>query len=73
MFKIYTGEITKYTYSNGDVIYGIDVVYLVRKYHGELKPQKEEVNSLNFVKLENIKGKLSPRNTQIIKDLKEVL
>ena len=73
LFKIYTGEITKCTYSNGDVIYGIDAVYLVRKYHGELKPQQEEVNSLNFVKLENIKGKLSPRNTQIIKDLKEVL
>ena len=72
-FKIYTGEATKYTYANGDVIYGIDVVYIVRKYHGELKPQKEEVNSLNFVKLEDIKGKVNSRNLQIIKDLKQIL
>ena len=72
-FKIYTGEITKYTYSNGDVIYGIDVVYIVRKYHGELKPQKEEVTSLNFVKLNDIKGKIYSRNRQIIEDLKEIL
>ena len=73
LFKIYTGELTKYTYVNGDDMYGVDVVYLVRKFHGELKPQKDEVNKLEFVKLDDIKGKLSPRNKQIIKDLKEIL
>ena len=41
LFKIYTGELTKYTYVNGDNMYGVDVVYLVRKFHGELKPQKD--------------------------------
>ena len=73
LFKIYTGELTKYTYVNGDDMYGVDVVYLVRKFHGELKPQKDEVNKLEFVKLDDIKGKLSPRNKQIIKDLKAIL
>ena len=73
LFKIYTGELTKYTYVNGDDMYGVDVVYLVRKFHGELKPQKDEVNKLVFVKLDDIKGKLSPRNKQIIKDLKAIL
>ena len=43
LFKIYTGELTKYTYVNGDQMYGVDVVYLVRKYQGKLTPQKEEV------------------------------
>ena len=73
LFKIYTGELTKYTYVNGDDMYGVDIVYLVRKFHGELKPQKDEVNKLEFVKLDDIKGKLSPRNKQIIKDLKAIL
>ena len=73
LFKIYTGELTKYTYVNGDQMYGVDVVYLVRKYQGKLTPQKEEVNRLMFVKLDDIKGNLSPRNKQIIKDLKQVL
>ena len=73
LFKIYTGELTKYTYVNGDQMYGVDVVYLVRKYKGKLTPQKEEVNRLMFVKLDDIKGNLSPRNKQIIKDLKQAL
>lgn len=73
LFKIYTGELTKYTYVNGDQMYGVDVVYLVRKYQGKLTPQKEEVNRLMFVKLDDIKGNLSPRNKQIIKDLKQAL
>ena len=73
LFKIYTGELTKYTYVNGDQMFGVDIVYLVKNYHGELKPQKEEVNKLSFVKLDDINGKLSPRNKQIIKDLKAIL
>ena len=72
-FKTYTGDITKYEYANGDVIYGIDVVYLVSNYHGDMAPQKEEVKSLKFMRLGDIQGKLSPRNKQILKDLKKFL
>ena len=70
LFNIYSGEITKYQYFNEDIIYGIDIVYLCYKYHGELKAQPEEVSELRFMKLDDIKGKLSPRNIQIIKELK---
>ena len=70
LFNIYSGEITKYQYFNQDIIYGIDIVYLCYKYHGELKAQPEEVSELRFMKLDDIKGKLSPRNIQIIKELK---
>lgn len=70
LFNIYSGEITKYQYFNEDIIYGIDIVYLCYKFHGELKAQPEEVSELRFMKLDDIKGKLSPRNIQIIKELK---
>ena len=69
LFNIYSGEITKYQYFNQDVIYGIDIVYLCYKFRGELKAQPEEVSELRFMKLDDIKGKLSPRNIQIIKEL----
>ena len=72
LFNIYSGEITKYQYFNGDIIYGVDVVYICKKYHGELKPQLSEVKTLQFMRLEDIKGKLSPRNIQIIKELKQL-
>ena len=73
LFDIYSGEITKYTYFNQDVIYGVDVVYLCKKYHGELKMDPKEVKELCFMDINDINGPLSPRNKQIIMDLKERL
>ena len=69
-FKLYSGEITHYTYFNGDEIYGVDAVYICRKYDGKLCPQLEEVKSLKFYNLDHLPDKMSPRNKQIIKDLK---
>lgn len=71
LFKVYSGEITHYVYFNGDEIYGIDLVYICHKYHGELKPQLEEVKSLKFYSLKDMPGKMSIRNKQIIIDLLE--
>ena len=70
LFDVYSGPITKYTYFNQDVIYGVDTFYVCRKYHGELKPQKEEVKELLFLDVNNINGKLSPRNKKVIEDIK---
>ena len=69
LFKIYSGEITHYTYFNGDEIYGIDLVYTCHQYHGNLTPQKEEVKALRFYKLNEVPQKMSKRNKQIIIDL----
>ena len=69
-FKLYSGEITHYTYFNGDEIYGVDAIYICRKYEGKLNPQLEEVKGLKFYSLEHMPDKMSPRNKQIIKDLK---
>ena len=71
LFKIYTGEITHYVYFNGNEIYGIDHIYICRKYHGELTPQLSEVKALKFYDLGNMPEKMSIRNKQIIKDLKD--
>ena len=70
-FKIYSGPITHYIYFNGDEIYGVDALFIVRKYHGDLIPQKDEVSELLFIRFDDIpEDKLSPRNKQIIIDLK---
>lgn len=73
LFKVYSGEITHYVYFNGDEIYGVDLVYICKEYEGELKPQKEEVNRLFFIDLDNMPEKMSIRNKQIIIDLKDYL
>ena len=71
LLKVYSGEITHYVYFNGDEIYGVDAVYVCFKYHGELKPQLEEVNKLIFCPLDKMPEKMSVRNKQILIDLKE--
>ena len=71
LFKVYSGEITHYVYFNGDEIYGVDLVYTFHKYHGEMKPQLEEVKSLKFYDLKHMPEKMSIRNKQIIKDLQK--
>ena len=38
--------------------------------YGELKPQLEEVKELLFLDVNNINGKLSPRNKKVIEDIK---
>lgn len=69
LFKVYTGEVTHYVYFNGDEIYGVDLVYTCKKYHGEMKPQEEEVKALSFHDLHNMPKKMSIRNKAIIEDL----
>lgn len=68
-FKVYTGEVTYYKYYNGDEIYGVDLVYICKKYTGELKPQINEVKNLKFYDLCNLPIKMSIRNQAIVKDL----
>ena len=69
LFKVYSGEITHYVYFNGDEIYGVDLVYLCNKYHGELIPQLEEVKKLKFFNLNEMPSKMSIRNKAIVEDL----
>ena len=71
LFKVYSGEITHYIYKNGNEIYGIDFVFIVRDYSGELKPELCEVSELKFLSVNSIPvEKFSIRNKKILEDLK---
>ena len=72
-FKVYTGEITHYIYANEDEIYGVDSVYICKKWHGELTPQVDEVKALKFYPLDKLPEKMWIRNKQIIKDYEETI
>ncbi|MGM9873891.1 MAG: NUDIX domain-containing protein [Bacilli bacterium] len=54
MFNIYSGKKERHVYPNGDDISPVDICYLVIEYENELIPQKEEVQSLQFYKEEEI-------------------
>ncbi len=68
LFDVYSGKENHYTYPNGDEVSIIDIVYICKKYHGELLPQKEEVLELKFFKEEDIPSNMMLHNEIIIKD-----
>lgn len=53
-FCVNSGPETHYVYPNGDEVSNIEIVYLCRKYHGQLKKQDEEVEELRFFPIEKI-------------------
>ena len=61
-----SGESTHYIYPNGDEIYVAGIVFLCRKYHGELKIQEDEVVTQRFFSKEELPEDLDPMNRDII-------
>lgn len=44
-----SGPEVHYVYPNGDEVSNIEIIYVCRKYHGELKRQEEEIEELKFL------------------------
>lgn len=60
LFSVFSGEDTHYVYPNGDEVHNIDIVYICRKFSGELKPDKDEASDAKFFDIDNIPEKISP-------------
>ncbi len=53
-FMINSGPEAHYIYPNGDEVSNFEVIYISRKYSGELKPQEEEIEELRFFDISEI-------------------
>lgn len=65
LFCVCSGPETHYVYPNGDEVSNIDIVYLCRKYHGEIKAQDDEMSDIRFfdpaeIDLEDISPPIRP-------------
>ena len=60
LWRVFSGPETHYVYPNGDEVSNVDLVFICRKYHGELRRQESEVEELRFFSLDEIPEKLSP-------------
>lgn len=56
----FSGAETFVTYPNGDMVFYIDIIFLCRKFHGELNPQPDEVSELRFFPRDALPAPLSP-------------
>ena len=45
---VYSGKDTYYRYPNGDEVFNVDILYICRRWRGELRPQPGEVDELRW-------------------------
>ena len=63
-----SGPEVHYIYPNGDEVSNIEIIYVCRRYHGELKRQEEEIEELRFFNLEDIDiDNISPPIRPVVK------
>ena len=60
LFGVFSGPDYHYVYPNGDEVSNVDIVFLCRKYSGNLKCQEGEVDDLRFFAPDEIPENLSP-------------
>jgi 8-oxo-dGTP pyrophosphatase MutT (NUDIX family) len=65
LFMINSGPESHIVYPNGDEVFYLEVIFRCRKYHGELRPQPEELEEVRFfapkeIKLEMISPPIRP-------------
>ena len=62
LLGVFSGEDMRYTYPNGDQVSNVDIVFVCRKVHGELKPQLSEVEELRFFARDALPEPFFPAN-----------
>lgn len=73
LLGVFSGPQLKYTYPNGDQVSNVDVVYLCRSYHGELRCQPEEVQRLAFFPVDQLPENLFPPQLPALEALRQRL
>ena len=60
LFGVFSGPDYHYVYPNGDEVSNVDIVFLCRRYSGQLKCQAGEVDDLRFFPADALPENLSP-------------
>lgn len=60
LFGVFSGEDQHFIYPNGDEVSTIDILYICRKYSGELRCQEDEVSALDFFDIDDIPDNITP-------------
>ena len=60
LFGVFSGKDTHFIYPNGDEASIVDIVYICRKFSGELKCQEDETEALGFFAVNELPENISP-------------
>ena len=68
LLGVYSGQEMHNIYPNGDEVSNVDIVYVCRKFSGELKRQESEVEDLRFFSVEDMPNEMFKPNVPAIED-----
>jgi len=71
-FSVNSGPEAHYVYPNGDEVSNFEIVYICRKWHGEIKPNDGEMKDLRFFSRDEIDySEVSPPIRHVVVDFFE--
>ena len=76
-FYVNSGPETHYVYPNGDEVSNVEIVYICRNYHGEIRRQEEEIEEIRYfgvdeIDLEDISPPIRPVFREYFKRYRDI-
>ena len=71
--SVLSGEKEYHVYPNGDEVYGIDAVYEILEYEGELTPDNDEVLEIGWFDLDNVPEKMHLPDKNFINNIRKYI
>ena len=69
LFDIFSGPDFFYEYPNGDQVYDVCVVYIVKSFKGEIRTDDKEGHALQFFPLDQLPANINQPDKPIIEEL----
>lgn len=73
LLKILSGKDTYREYPNGDKLYDITAIYVIKKYHGELKVNDDESIELKWFSIDNLPSNITEHTKNYIEKFGKIL
>ena len=73
LIKILSGKDTYREYPNGDKLYDITAIFVIKKYHGELKINDDESKKLDWFDINNLPKNMTSYTKNCIKKFGNIL
>lgn len=73
LLKILSGKDTYREYPNGDKLYDITAIYVIKKYHGDLKVNDDESKKLDWFSIENLPANMTEYTKNYIEKFGDIL
>lgn len=73
LLKVLSGKDTYREYPNGDKLYDITAIYVIKKYHGELKINDNESKKLDWFPIDKLPTNITEHTRNYIKKFGDTL